>query len=224
MNQQILDGNWNEIKGKVREKWGQLTDSDLPQLQGDVEQLVGIIQRKTGDGRESIEKFLQQMSGSAASAMGTAAETVRDYAQHASESVQHTAKQAADQMRAGYDEAERFVRNRPGESLLVCFGLGHPLPWSRSVSLRQIDRTAKCGWRGRAPESGKGGPECLGPQSSSTSRSQLPVRSRWRYLAHQTHLWVCAALRRGGSLPRTVRGCCARFNSGWRPNREAPGP
>jgi ElaB/YqjD/DUF883 family membrane-anchored ribosome-binding protein len=64
------------------------------------------------------------MSGNAAAAIGTAAETVRDYAQHASESVQHTAKQAADQMRAGYDEAERFVRNRPGESLLVCFGVG----------------------------------------------------------------------------------------------------
>ena len=67
---------------------------------------------------------LQEMSGSAASAIGTAAETVRDYAQHASETVQHTAKQAADQVLAGYDEAERFVRNRPGESLLVCFGVG----------------------------------------------------------------------------------------------------
>ena len=67
---------------------------------------------------------LQEMSGSAAAAMGTAAETVRDYAQHASETVQHTAKQAADQVRAGYDQAECFVRNRPGESLLVCFGVG----------------------------------------------------------------------------------------------------
>jgi len=64
------------------------------------------------------------MSGSAASAIGTAAETVRDYAQHASESVQHTAKHASDQVRAGYNEAERFVRDRPGESLLVCFGVG----------------------------------------------------------------------------------------------------
>ena len=124
MNSTTLDGNWTEIKGKLREKWGQLTDSDLPQGQGDVEQLVGIIQRKTGEGRESSEKSLQQMSGSAASAMGTAAETVKEYAQSASESVQHTAKQAADQVRAGYGEAERFVRNRPGESLLVCFGLG----------------------------------------------------------------------------------------------------
>jgi uncharacterized protein YjbJ (UPF0337 family) len=124
MNQLILEGNWNEIKGKLREKWGQLTDSDLTQVQGSVEQLVGIIQRKTGEGRESIEKFLQQTSGGAASAMGIAAETVRDYAQQASESVQHTAQQAVDQVRAGYDEAESFVRNRPGESLLVSFGLG----------------------------------------------------------------------------------------------------
>jgi uncharacterized protein YjbJ (UPF0337 family) len=124
MNKQSLEGNWHEIKGKLREKWGQLTDSDLPQLQCNMEQLVGIIQRKTGEGRESIEKFLQQTSGNAASAMGTAAETVLDYAQQASEGVQNTAKQAVHQVRAGYDEAERFVHNRPGESLLVCFGLG----------------------------------------------------------------------------------------------------
>ncbi|MDZ7620481.1 MAG: hypothetical protein U1E05_26055 [Patescibacteria group bacterium] len=99
-------------------------DGILPRLQGGAEQLVGTIQRKTGDGRESIEQFLQHMSGSAASAMGTAAETVRDYAHHASESVQHTAKQAADQVRAGYDGAERFVRHRPAESILACLGVG----------------------------------------------------------------------------------------------------
>ena len=123
-NQQILEGNWNEIKGKLRQKWGELTDDDLPQIRGDAEQIIGIIQRKTGEGREAIETYLQEVSGNAASVIGTAAETVRDYAQHAAESVQHTAKQATDQMRAGYNEAERFVRNRPGESLLACFGLG----------------------------------------------------------------------------------------------------
>jgi uncharacterized protein YjbJ (UPF0337 family) len=123
-NQQILEGNWNEIKGKLRKKWGQLTDDDLPQIRGEVEQVVGAIQRKTGEARESIERYLQEVSGSAASAVGTAAETVCGYAQTASEAVQHTAKQAAGQVRAGYNEAERFVRDRPGESLLVCFGVG----------------------------------------------------------------------------------------------------
>jgi uncharacterized protein YjbJ (UPF0337 family) len=123
-NQQILEGDWNAIKGKLQEKWGQLTDSDLPQIRGDVDQLVGTIQRKTGEGREAIERYLQEMSGSAASAIGTASETVRDYAQQAAATVQHTAEQAAGQVRAGYGEAERFVRGRPGESLLVCFGVG----------------------------------------------------------------------------------------------------
>ncbi len=135
-NQQILEGDWNAIKGKLQEKWGQLTDSDLLQVRGDMNQLVGTIQRKTGEGREAVEAYLKQMSGSAASAIGTAAETVRDYAQQASETVQHTAKQAVGQVRAGYDEAERFVRDRPGESLLVCFGAGLITGVAIALSLR----------------------------------------------------------------------------------------
>jgi uncharacterized protein YjbJ (UPF0337 family) len=124
INQQILEGNWKEIKGKLRQKWGQLTDDDFPQIRGEAEQIIGIIQRKTGEAREAIEQYLQEISGSAASAIGTTAETVCDYAQHASETVQHTAKRTADQVRAGYNEAGRLVRDRPGESLLVCFGVG----------------------------------------------------------------------------------------------------
>jgi len=67
---------------------------------------------------------LQEISAGASSAIGTAAGAVQDYAQQASEAVTHTAVQAAGQVRAGYDEAERFVRGRPGESMLVCFGVG----------------------------------------------------------------------------------------------------
>ena len=103
-DQKILEGDWNEIKGKLRQRWGQLTDDDLPQVFGDADQIVGIIQSKTGEGREAIAQYLQELSGSAVSAIGTAVETVRDYAQHASETVQHTAKQAADQVLAGYNE------------------------------------------------------------------------------------------------------------------------
>jgi uncharacterized protein YjbJ (UPF0337 family) len=121
---QILEGNWNEIKGKLRQRWKQLTDDDLPQIRGDADQIIGVIQRKTGEAREAIEQYLHEVSGSAGSAIGTAGETLCDYAQQASEAVQHTAKQAAGQVRAGYNEAERFVRDRPGESLLACFGVG----------------------------------------------------------------------------------------------------
>ena len=78
-NRLILEGNWNEIKGKLRHKWGQLTDDDLPQIRGDAEQIIGAIQRKTGEARDAIEQYLQEMFGSAASAIGTASETVSDY-------------------------------------------------------------------------------------------------------------------------------------------------
>ncbi len=124
INQQTLEGNWNEIKGKIRTHWGQLTDDDLSHFHGEVDKLVGTIQRKTGEGRDAIENYLNELSGSAASTIGQAAEGVRQYTNRASETVQNTAKQAADQVRAGYVEAERFVHDRPRESLAICFGVG----------------------------------------------------------------------------------------------------
>ncbi len=137
-NQQILEGAWNEIKGKIRQKWGQLTDDDLPQIRGETEQIVGAIQRRTGEARETIERYLQEVSGSAASAIGAATETVGDYAKHASETAQHMATEAADHLRAGYNEAERFVRDRPGESMLVCFGVGLITGVLVALSLRSL--------------------------------------------------------------------------------------
>ena len=121
---QTLQGNWNEIKGKLRSKWGELTDDDLQVFNGNLEQLVGTIQRKTGEARECIEQFFEQFSSNGASAIGRAGETVRAYAQQAAETVQETSKQAAESVREGYAEVEDMVRKRPAESLAACFGVG----------------------------------------------------------------------------------------------------
>lgn len=124
INQQTLQGNWNEIKGKLRTKWGQLTNDELQSFNGNVDQLVGMIQRKTGEARNSVEHYLEELSANGASAISQATETVRDYAQHAAERVQESSKQAAETVRHGYEEAERVVRQRPAESVAVCFGAG----------------------------------------------------------------------------------------------------
>ena len=94
------------------------------QFRGDAQEMIGIIQRRTGEAREAIEQYLQELSGRVASVSGTAAEVIRDVAQHAGEVLQQTARQAGDGVRAGYGGAERFVRNRPGESVAVCLGMG----------------------------------------------------------------------------------------------------
>lgn len=124
IDQLVLEGNWNEIEGKLRQKWGQLTDDDVLQFRGDAQEIIGIIQRRTGEAREAIEQHLQEVCDRVASTSGTAAEAIRDVTQHAGEVLQQKARQAADGVRAGYDGAERFVRDRPAESLAVCFGIG----------------------------------------------------------------------------------------------------
>ena len=55
MNKDILKGNWKQFKGKVKETWGELTDDDLAQVEGNYEQLVGKIQAKYGYSRERAE-------------------------------------------------------------------------------------------------------------------------------------------------------------------------
>jgi uncharacterized protein YjbJ (UPF0337 family) len=124
IDQLVLEGNWNEIQGKLRQKWGQLTDDDVLQFRGDAQEMIGVIHRRTGEAREAIEQYLQEVCDRDASALGTAAEAIRDVTQHAGEALQQKARQAADGVRAGYDGAERFVRDRPAESLAVCFGIG----------------------------------------------------------------------------------------------------
>ena len=124
INQQTLQGNWHEIKGKLQSKWSSLTDDDVNEFHGNVEQLMGKIQKKTGAGRESIEKFFDQFGSNGAPAITRAGETVRGYAQQAVDSVQETSHNAAESVREGYADVEAMVRERPAESLAVCFGVG----------------------------------------------------------------------------------------------------
>jgi uncharacterized protein YjbJ (UPF0337 family) len=124
VNQQILEGNWNEIKGKLRKRWGQLTDKDLPVAQGNAEEIVGVIQQKTGETREQVEKALEEVFSGTASAVSNITEKAGAYAQQAAKSVQSVGRQAVEQVRQGYSQAESMVRDRPAESLVICFAAG----------------------------------------------------------------------------------------------------
>ena len=56
MNSDIVEGNWKQLKGKVREKWGKLTDSDFEQIAGKKDQLVGRIQERYGITKDEAQK------------------------------------------------------------------------------------------------------------------------------------------------------------------------
>lgn len=62
MNQNILEGKWMQLKGAVREKWGELTDDDLNQVAGKRDRLAGLLQERYGysemEANREIDDFL----------------------------------------------------------------------------------------------------------------------------------------------------------------------
>jgi uncharacterized protein YjbJ (UPF0337 family) len=56
MNRDYLEGNWNQLKGRVRRQWGKLTDDELDIIRGDQEVLIGKIQEHYGRSREEAER------------------------------------------------------------------------------------------------------------------------------------------------------------------------
>tara|TARA_B100001250_G_C19296915_1_gene570076 strand:+ start:255 stop:452 length:198 start_codon:yes stop_codon:yes gene_type:complete len=58
MNELIIKGNWNELKGKLKQKYADLTDDDLVYIEGKEEELLGKLQQKTGRSKEEIKEEL----------------------------------------------------------------------------------------------------------------------------------------------------------------------
>jgi uncharacterized protein YjbJ (UPF0337 family) len=62
MNQNILEGKWKQLRGSVREKWGQLTDDEVDQIAGNRDRLSGFLQERYGytqlEAEQQIDDFL----------------------------------------------------------------------------------------------------------------------------------------------------------------------
>lgn len=56
MNTQTIKGNWNELKGKLKQKYADLTDDDLLYVEGKEDELYGKLQQKLGKTKEEIQK------------------------------------------------------------------------------------------------------------------------------------------------------------------------
>jgi uncharacterized protein YjbJ (UPF0337 family) len=51
-----VEGNWKQFKGRVKEKWGDLTDDDLDKINGQRDQLEGVIQERYGTAKDQVRK------------------------------------------------------------------------------------------------------------------------------------------------------------------------
>jgi uncharacterized protein YjbJ (UPF0337 family) len=124
VNTQVLQGQWNQVRGQLKKKWGQLTEDDLKFANGNVDQLVGRIQHKTGEAREAIEGFLDELTAQGASAISHAAETAKNYASYASDQVRENYNRISDQFGRQYESSQDLIRANPARSVATAFGAG----------------------------------------------------------------------------------------------------
>jgi uncharacterized protein YjbJ (UPF0337 family) len=59
MNKDIIKGNWKEVKGKLKQQWGKLTDDEITQMHGSYEELQGTLQKKYGYQKEEAERQIE---------------------------------------------------------------------------------------------------------------------------------------------------------------------
>jgi len=62
MDKLELKGNWNVLKGKLKQKYANLTDDDLRYEEGMEDELLGRLQRKTGQTRDELTKWINSNS------------------------------------------------------------------------------------------------------------------------------------------------------------------
>jgi uncharacterized protein YjbJ (UPF0337 family) len=60
MNWDRIQGNWKQFTGKVKEQWGKLTDDELAQINGDREQLEGVIQARYGYAKDQVRQEVDE--------------------------------------------------------------------------------------------------------------------------------------------------------------------
>ena len=61
MDKLELKGGWNELKGKIKQAYGDLTDDDLAREEGKDDELLGKLQQKTGKGRDELVKWMNSL-------------------------------------------------------------------------------------------------------------------------------------------------------------------
>ena len=124
LNAQEVRGQWDQLRGKVKQKWGQLTDDDLKIVGGNVDELVGRIQQKTGLAREHVERFIGDLASGTSSTVEKARDAAMDFAGDAASRVREGYEQVSDRMREGYERVGAQVRENPAQSMIAVFGMG----------------------------------------------------------------------------------------------------
>ena len=123
-----LEGNWKQTKGRVKERWGKLTDDDLTAIAGRRDQLEGMIQERYGYAKERARKEIDDWYRSMESNLVEQIESLRSGIQDLSSTVERIAKEQMPRARSkateALSDAEEAVQRNPLAVVVIALGLG----------------------------------------------------------------------------------------------------
>ena len=113
-NEQTLKGQWKQLKGKVKGRWGFLTDDDLTRAEGNTEELIGIIQSKTGESREKVEHDLEQLSAGLGAAVDQFKDKAKEKVSAVKEKASGVAADASERAKDYARQATQYAQDQYG--------------------------------------------------------------------------------------------------------------
>jgi len=124
MNTNILEGNWKQLQGNIKEQWGKLTDNDLTQIQGKRDKLEGVLQEKYGYSKNKaqaeVESYLNELEDQFEGTRSKAERMVgkaQERFQERKDQATHRAREMADEYNQRLEEA--VTSHVPGEARQV---------------------------------------------------------------------------------------------------------
>lgn len=61
MNKEILKGSWSQMKGQLKQKWADLTDDELLKIEGNHDEIYGILEKKYGYAKDEVHKMINDL-------------------------------------------------------------------------------------------------------------------------------------------------------------------
>jgi len=119
-----MQGSWNQLVGEVQKRYSNITGDELAAVKGNVNQLVGLIQRKTGVTKDEVEQYLDGITSSASRSFDRISGAVMHAADSTGDVVRDGYEKLQERSQEGYEAARRVVKSSPVESMLVVFGVG----------------------------------------------------------------------------------------------------
>jgi uncharacterized protein YjbJ (UPF0337 family) len=123
-----LEGNWKQLRGKAKERWGKLTDDDLTAISGRRDQLEGKIQERYGYAKSQARREIEDWYRSTESHLVDEIDNIRTELQRLASSVGHIANKQIDRAQVGATEAAReaeaAITRNPLTAIAIAVGLG----------------------------------------------------------------------------------------------------